>query len=577
MRLSLRAKWTIALLLVGALPISALAVVSLRIQRAGLAGAEKELQVAAIEQVAGAVRRELDDAAEATHRVGRLLTEGRVEADARLELSREAMARAGGLLHVAVYDPQGKLLDAIARAEAPKEPAPLPRVPAEAEGAAAGAWLAPEHAAGGAALRYAEAIARDGERRAWVIGTLRPGALVEHLAAVSSDRFGAADRVLLLDEGRRVVASAGAGPLAPGASLGDQDLFASLRVPEGAFRADFGLTTEFRAADGTAMVGTLRSVRERGWAVVVRRPEDEAYGALAGARRASLLAAALAALGALGLGAFLAARTTRPVRALVELTRAYARREFGARSPVKTGDELEALGASMAEMADRLAASEAEVARRARAEADLVRYVPQAVARAITGGEVTLSLGGRRRVITALFADLCGFTAFAEASPPDRVAAFLNELFTVLTEVVFRHEGSIDKFMGDCMLALFGAVADQPDQAARALAAAEDMQRFVEASAPAWRQQYGIDARLAVGIDCGEALVGNLGSELRMDYTAIGEVVNVASHLERLAKPGQTLVTGAVARAVRGMFVLAPLGAHPIGTKSRPVEVFELR
>jgi class 3 adenylate cyclase len=325
------------------------------------------------------------------------------------------------------------------------------------------------------------------------------------------------------------------------------------------------------------MVGTIRSLRERGWAVAVRRPEDEAFSALAAARRASLLAAALAALFGVSLGAWLAARTTRPVRALVELTRAYARREFAARSPVKTGDELEALGASMAEMADRLGASEAEIARRAAAEADIARYVPPAVARAVASGAVSLRLGGQRRVISALFADLVGFTSFAEASPPERVAAFLNELFTVMTEVVFRHEGSVDKLMGDSMLALFGAVSDQPDHAERALAAAEDLHRFVEASAPAWQQKYSFEVRLAIGIDSGEAVVGNLGSELRMDYTAVGEVVNIASQLERLAKPGQTLCTAAVARAAQQSFTLARLGAHPIDGKRRSVELYELR
>ena len=121
-----------------------------------------------------------------------------------------------------------------------------------------------------------------------------------------------------------------------------------------------------------------------------------------------------------------------------------------------------------------------------------------------------------------------------------------------------------------------GAAEPLADQCARALACAEDMHRFVEASAPQWRETYGIDVRLGVGVNAGEALVGNLGSESRMEYTVIGDVVNVAARLEALARGGQTLVTGAVAKQVGGAFSLSPLGAHPLRGKREPVEIFEV-
>ena len=154
---------------------------------------------------------------------------------------------------------------------------------------------------------------------------------------------------------------------------------------------------------------------------------------------------------------------------------------------------------------------------------------------------------------------------------------FLNELFTVLTEVVFRHGGTVDKFIGDCVMAIFGAPSTQADHAARALACAEDMHRFVEASAPAWKARFGVECRLGVGINAGEALVGNLGSETRMEYTAIGDVVNVAARLEGLARPGQTLCTAEVAAAVDDTFTLAPLGEHPLRGKRQAVQILELQ
>ncbi len=179
-----------------------------------------------------------------------------------------------------------------------------------------------------------------------------------------------------------------------------------------------------------------------------------------------------------------------------------------------------------------------------------------------------------------MIADVAAFTGFAEGTAPERVVAFLNELFTVLAEVVFRHGGMVDKFIGDCVMAVFGAtpgVAEPPaDLCARALAAAEDMHRFVESAAPAWRETYGFEARLGIGVHSGEALVGNLGSEARMEYTVIGDVVNVAARLETLARGGQTLVTAAVAASAGEGFGFNPLGVHPLRGKRAPVEILEL-
>jgi class 3 adenylate cyclase len=125
-------------------------------------------------------------------------------------------------------------------------------------------------------------------------------------------------------------------------------------------------------------------------------------------------------------------------------------------------------------------------------------------------------------------------------------------------------------------MAVFGAPQAQPDHAARAVAAAEDMQRFIEAQAPAWQQELGFEVHLAIGINSGEAVVGNLGSEARMEYTAIGDVVNVAARLEAMARPCQTLVTEPVARLAGGAFRFGPLGQAELRGKRQPVTVLEL-
>jgi len=228
-------------------------------------------------------------------------------------------------------------------------------------------------------------------------------------------------------------------------------------------------------------------------------------------------------------------------------------------------------------MADELVASDLEIKRRAEVQANLSRFLPSEVASAIATGSTPLQLGGERAEITVLFADVASFTTFAESAPPEKVVAFLNELFGVMTEVVFRHGGTVDKFIGDCVMALFGAPSASTDHAARALAAAEDMHRFVEAASPEWREKYGVQAQLAIGVASGSVLVGNLGSSTRMEYTAIGDVVNVAARLEGLARAGQTLLTRDTALRAGDAFDVASLGEHPLRGKKQSVEVMEVK
>jgi class 3 adenylate cyclase len=573
-RFSLRAKWTAALFAVGPLPLALFGSASLAIQRRGLEDAERQLEVAVIDHVASLLDGVADDAMEATRRVGRVLTDARVASeDAKLDLARDAMARVDVLAQVAIYSAKGELIDAIGRGDAPAPPPP-PHAPSAVD--PSGAWLPIEYGARGPVVRYAEAVLRDGAPRAWLVATLDASTIGARLEGISRDRFDAhGDGVLLLDGDGRVLFGAGTG-LTPGASLAGRDVLAGQKLGADPFSRPFGMATEF-TADGEAMVGSLRSLPARRWAVAVRRRRAAAYGALERARTTLLASTALFALAAIALGSYLGARATRPVRELVDLTRAYARRAFERRSTVRSGDELEELGASMTTMADDLAKSEHEITRRAAVEASLSRFLPGDVAKAIAEGRQALALGGERRAVSVLFADVVAFTRFAERAPPERVVALLNELFAVLTEVVFRHGGTVDKFMGDCVMALFGAPEPMADHAAKALAAAEDMHRFVEASAPAWLATYGAEVKLGIGVSSGEALVGNLGSEARMEYTAIGDVVNVASRLEGLARPGQTLVTSEVLKNAGEDFGARSLGPQPLRGKREPVEVFELR
>lgn len=583
MRLAIRTKWTGALLLSGGLPLLCFAAAALWVQRIGLESAAYESQLASASAVAALVRGTTEQAAEVTHRVGQLLFEDQIpDPEAKLRLAGDLLGGAPALSAVALYGPEGALIDSLMPPGTPPATAPRPpeRLTDTQLGDATPRWLAPEPAPagrGGSVLWWLEPVERKGRRRAWVLGLLNATALDQDIARYARDHLPQQpDAVVVMDSQLRVLAlAAPSGDLALGSSLAGRDLLSRLAIPTEQLAAPRAFSTRFVTDRGEPMVGSLRTLPEYRWVLGVRRSERIVFSAMQGVQAALLAAAVLVIAAAVGLGSFMALRTTRPVRTLVELTRAYGQRRFSERSTVRSGDELEDLGRSLMQMADGLRASEREIARRARVESELSRFLPAEVAQGIASTERGLALGGKRVEISVLFADVTAFTRYAESAPPERVVDFLNELFSVLTAIVFRHGGTVDKYIGDCVMAIFGAPTAQPDHSRRALLCAEAIHRFIEAGAPAWREVYGISTQIAIGVNSGEALVGNLGSEQRMEYTAIGDVVNVAARLEGLAQPGQTLCTSAVVRQVGEGFEFKPLGAHPLRGKRQPVEIYE--
>lgn len=568
MRLSLRTKWLLALLLVGAAPLVLLAKLGLDIQQRWLEETERELESAVADEASENVSLVLDDLESATADVGRSLTDPHVTSDeARVELARRAVAGATGIDYVAVYGPDGAFVDAIsAGTERRSTGAPAHLDP---QRAGLGHKLLPVAFENGTVdVFWVERMTVGEEVRGYTLGRVDPDKLEARLVALSRARFAQPDRLVLVDHELRFVA--GAGRKKPGDAMPELAGVGDAMAGEGLAK-----TFPFADASGTRMVGTLRAIPKRELGVFVSRPEAEAFAVLAEARRALLLAAFVLVIVAIAAGVWLSRTATKPILSLVALTNKYAKRDFLARAGIHTGDEIESLAVSMEGMAGSLASSEKEILRRAAVENSLSRYMPEAVARSIAKGESKLSLGGERRSVSVVFADVAGFTTFAEGAPPEQVTAFLNELFTVLSEVVFRHDGMVDKFMGDCVMAVFGSDGKQ-GHALAAMRAAEDMQRFVEASSPSWQETYGFEVKLGIGVATGAALVGNLGSETRMEYTAVGDTVNVASRLEALARPGQTLVTADVAQAVRAEFSFRSLGPQPLRGKRQQVEILEL-
>lgn len=400
------------------------------------------------------------------------------------------------------------------------------------------------------------------------------GDIVKRAASV---RFPGSQTRLLIADGRRVaIASHGVPNAEPGADTQALPIWSALS--EGvAWTTHFTVVDE-HDEDGVKMVGTVESIPEFGWAVAVWRPEPAAFQALAAMRRRGLWVAGFSAVFALLVGFAAAHGVTRPIRRMVNSVRLIGARRWSELSPsAPRSDEIGELTQSIDQMARDLREGEEEIAREAKLRGDLSRFMSRELVDAIVRGDHSLSLGGRRMAVTVLFADVVAFTKLAEKDPAERVVSLLNELFSMLSEIVFRHGGTVDKFIGDCIMAVWGAPVPAADHASRALAAAEDMIRFLETANEGWLSKYGAEIRLGIGVNSGEAIVGNIGSDKRMEYTVIGDVVNVAARLEAIAAPNEILVGEATQRLAReGDFELSLLGEKKLTGREAATKVYRL-
>ena len=183
---------------------------------------------------------------------------------------------------------------------------------------------------------------------------------------------------------------------------------------------------------------------------------------------------------------------------------------------------------------------------------------------------------GRAHAVV-LFADLRGFTTISEQLDPQRVVPLLNEFFSLLTEITFKYDGTVFHMAGDCLMLGFGVPLEQPDSAQRAVAAAREMlARFTEVSR-SWRERYQVEAGLGIGITEGDVVAGNVGSDAYMNYTIIGDTVNVAARLCQRARAGEMLFSSSLKRSLdeRGLDIGAtPLPPLQLRGRSHPIDIF---
>ncbi len=218
-----------------------------------------------------------------------------------------------------------------------------------------------------------------------------------------------------------------------------------------------------------------------------------------------------------------------------------------------------------------------ELSKKRRVLAAFKKYVaPEVVDEIARKGDFDIHLGGQNRDIAVLFVDIRGFTTMSEALKPERVVEILNEYLALTTKSIFDNRGTLDKFVGDATMAVFNSPFDLDDYEYRAVCAAMDIVWGGEKLEKELLKKYGRSVGFGVGVHCGRAVVGNVGCEFRMDFTAIGDTVNTSARLEANAKKGQVLISDVLYERLKDRISVNEIGRIPLKGKSNGVMVYEV-
>lgn len=568
-----RRRLAIFTVLLAVVPATAVGYALIAVNQDALEATNRELLYSVIDDVSQQLDRSIGDSITTLAALSGTLSDDNLDPPARTSAAKRLVAASNSLTTVAVYDEAGKLVDVV-RDVGAMTPVPnhLPEVTRPSANAPPKLGNVERISDGQTVMPIVAAI-QFGTTTWYAYAPVSLSALDDAVATIVANTFaGDMSAVMVVDRQHRVIAN------------GNPEHPAELEQSSAVILRDLGTTPTdkqflaFSTYDSPSgpMIGAVRSLPSLPFAVVAQMPKARAFASIAKMRNIVATVVVIAVGLSAAVALWLARRLTKPVAQLVAYAGDLAARRFDAPLNVRTGDELEMLGTAMAEAGRALATSESKLSREIAIRTDLGRYLPAQLVDKIAANAHPLTLGGQRRTVTVLFADVASFTTLVEQHDAEAVVTILNQLFTILTEIVFRHGGTVDKFIGDCVMAFWNAPDDQSDHAARAVAAAVDMLRWLEVANEAWQARHQITIYLAIGVHTGDVVVGNFGSERRMEYTCIGDAVNLAARLEAAARPLQILVSRTTRDAAGEQFDYREIGIQRIPSRMEPVELFEV-
>jgi len=301
----------------------------------------------------------------------------------------------------------------------------------------------------------------------------------------------------------------------------------------------------------------------------ILRSVNKAQALLKNLQQTIVIVGFVGVLFAFGMAFFIARRITNPLNSLLQGVQEIGKGNLNTQVPLETHDELGVLAQSFNEMIQGLREKE-------RVTNILGKYISPEVAKKVLASGEGMALKGERRECVVMFTDIRGFTSFSENMAPEKIVADLNEYFTLMVDVVIKYEGTLDKFIGDAIMAVWGAPVPFEDKELRGVKAALEMQKALGQYNKSRIDKNQTPLTMGVGLNSGVVVSGNLGSDKRTDYTVIGEEVNLASRLCSKAAPGQVLISESMYRKLKGLVEVRPLDPIALKGFSEPVKVYEV-
>ncbi len=369
----------------------------------------------------------------------------------------------------------------------------------------------------------------------------------------------------MVDSTARYMAHPNAQLVVNGESAAHLDIVSKLL--EGKFNN--GQTSYIDPVNHEARLGAFRMVGFGGLGIVAEVPEAKALEAPRRVQSRAILVALVILSLAFLVGYFYSDTITWPIQQLVHATRRISGGDFKVRLVPKSQDEVGELSAAFNEMATGLEERE-------RVKATFNKFHNKEIAEKLLSGDV--QLGGERREAVIFFSDIRGFTGLSESMQPEEVVEMLNEYMTRMVSVIRKNGGIVDKYVGDAIMALWGVPLDNPDACFNAVSACIEMRVELSKLNELRIARGAPPLRIGMGLNCGQVIAGNIGSDEKMEYTVIGDSVNLASRIESMTKEFGTdlLIAKSVRDKVAERFVFEACSEMKVKGKSLAIEAFKV-
>ncbi len=344
------------------------------------------------------------------------------------------------------------------------------------------------------------------------------------------------------------------------------------------FDTHVSISSEYHSLNGYKVYGTLTSIPDLHWGVIVEQPAFFLYASLHKLQSFSLAIGLVAVLLAMLMARIISNHITSPLMKLEKGIEAISKADFSYSLDVRANNEVGRVAKEFNEMIKKLSDYRNQLIKETRMRAYLQRYLSLPfLSRLLSEGTNILEEKPAKHRATVMFVDISDFTTIASQMDVQLVAEYLNDFFKYATQTIFEYDGVIDKFIGDCIMALFGVPIKWEGMEKSAVKAALEIIKTFEDLSPKFIKKYGFPIKVKAGIATGEVIVGNIGSPNRMDYTAIGNTVNLASRLESIAMAGEIIIDENTKNAIEGYFRCEYAGEKEIKGFKEKVRIYKIK